>query len=291
MNTFEFEFKSVLMKVLPFKIPKAQNIGLIYQEDKAQYFYNKLHQHEDIQLCTIIKGEGTLIVGDTINDYKTGDVLVIGSNLPHVFKSDATNIKESFMISLFFTERSFGKDFFSLDDFKELTSFFKKSMSGFKLLSNQQKVQERFLSLQNATNLERFIGLFDILRLIEKSKNKTLADFVYPKKYSDNEGKRMREVMDFTIHHYDKNINLNEIASRANMTPNAFCRYFKQRTNKTYFTFLNELRVENACKLLAGNKGLSISEIAYQCGFKNLSNFNRKFKEVKNTTPSKYRKN
>lgn len=279
------------MKVLPFKIPKAQNIGLIYQEDKAQYFYNQLHQHEDIQLCAIIKGEGTLIVGDTINDYKTGDVLIIGSDLPHVFKSDATNIKESFMISLFFTEHSFGKDFFSLDDFKELTSFFKKSMSGFKLLSNQQKIQKRFLSLQNATNLERFIGLFDILRLIERSKNKTLADFVYPKKYSDNEGKRMRDVMDFTIHHYDKNIDLDEISSKANMTPNAFCRYFKQRTNKTYFSFLNELRVEHACKLLTGNKGLSISEIAYQCGFKNLSNFNRKFKEVKNTTPSKYRKN
>lgn len=279
------------MKVLPFKIPKAQNIGLIYQEDKAQYFYNKLHQHEDIQLCTIIKGEGTLIVGDRINDYKTGDVLIIGSNLPHVFKSDATNIKESFMVSLFFTEHSFGKDFFSLDDFKELTSFFKKSMSGFKLLSNQQKVQERFLSLKNATNLERFIGLFDILRLIEKSENKTLADFVYPKKYSDNEGKRMREVMDFTIHHYDKNINLNEIASKANMTPNAFCRYFKQRTNKTYIQFLNELRLEHACKLLLSNKDLSISEIAEKSGFNNISNFNRQFKIVKQLSPTAFKKN
>ena len=279
------------MKVLPFKIPKAQNIGLIYQEDKAQYFYNKLHQHEDIQLCTIIKGEGTLIVGDTINDYKSGDVLVIGSDLPHVFKSDTSIIEESFMISLFFTEDSFGKDFFKLDDFKELNSFFKKSLSGFKLLSNQQKIQKQFLSLQNSSNLDRFIGLFDILKLIKKSKTQALADFVYPKKYTDNEGKRMRDVMDYTIHHYDKNIDLDIIANKANMTPNAFCRYFKQRTNKTYFSFLNELRVENACKLLVGNKGLSISEVAYQCGFKNLSNFNRKFKEVKNTTPSRYRKN
>lgn len=278
------------MKVLPFKIPKAQNLGLIYQEDRGQYFYDKLHQHEDIQLCTIIKGEGTLIVGDTINDYKSGDVLVIGSDLPHVFKSDSSTIEESFMISLFFTEDSFGKDFFKLDDFKELNSFFKKSLSGFKLLSNQQKIQERFLNLQDTNNLDRFIGLFDILRLIKKSKTQALADFVYSKKYTDNEGKRMRDVMDFTINNYGKNIDLDEIANKANMTPNAFCRYFKQRTNKTYFSFLNELRVENACKLLVGNQGLSISEVAYQCGFKNLSNFNRKFKEVKSTTPSKYRK-
>ncbi|WP_342454892.1 helix-turn-helix domain-containing protein [Tenacibaculum sp. L6] len=75
------------------------------------------------------------------------------------------------------------------------------------------------------------------------------------------------------------------------MTPNAFCRYFKQRTNKTYFTFLNELRIENACKLLSSDKSMAISEIAYQCGFNNLSNFNRKFKEVKSMSPSIFRKN
>lgn len=277
------------MKVYPFQIPKAQNIGLIYQEDKESFFYDKLHQHEEIQLCTIVTGEGTLIVGDTINDYKCGDVLVIGSNTPHVFKSDTTNIKESFMISLFFTQQSFGEHFFLLDDFNELAPFFTKSLTGFKLTSNQKEIQQQFLTLQNATNLDRFIGFFEILKSINQSEAQQLSSFIYPKKYTDNEGKRMRNVMDFTIHHYDKNIDLKMIANKANMTPNAFCRYFKQRTNKTYFSFLNELRVENACKLLLSNKGLSVGEIAYQCGFKNLSNFNRKFKEVKGLTPSEYK--
>ncbi|TDQ30330.1 AraC family transcriptional regulator [Tenacibaculum caenipelagi] len=278
------------MKVLPFKIPKTQNIGLIYQEDREQYFYDKLHQHEEIQLCVIVKGEGTLIVGDTINKYISGDVLVIGSNLPHVFKSDASLIKESFMISLFFTKDSFGSNFFLLDDFLELVPFFEKSITGFKLLENRSEVTDLFLSLQNATNLERFIGLLKIMRIIINSKTKELASFIYPKKYTDNEGKRMRDVMDFTINHFNKDIDLYKIAEKANMTPNAFCRYFKQRTNKTYFTFLNELRVENACKLLGSDKSKPISDIAYQCGFNNLSNFNRKFKEVKNMSPSTFRK-
>ncbi|CAA0197544.1 Probable transcriptional regulator, AraC family [Tenacibaculum maritimum] len=278
------------MKVFPFKIPKSRNIGVIYQEDKEHYFYDKLHQHEEIQLCYIHKGEGTLIVGDTINDYKSGDILVIGSNLPHVFKSDTSNIKESFMISLFFTDQSFGKDFFLLDDFTKLASFFKKSLSGFKVLDNRIKLQKLFLDLQNASNLDRFITFFQILKVVNQSKRQQLADFIYPKKYTDNEGKRMSDVMDFTILHFDKSISLEEVANKANMAPNAFCRYFKQRTNKSYFSFLNELRIENACKLLNSNKGLSISEIAYLCGFKNLSNFNRKFKEVKKTTPSKYKK-
>lgn len=278
------------MKVLPFKIPKTQNIGLIYQEDKEPYFYDKLHQHEEIQLSCIIKGEGTLIVGNKINNYKSGDVLVIGSNIPHVFKSDTRNIDESFMISLFFTKDSFGKDFFHLDDFKELASFFKKAANGFKVLSNNKKIKEQFLSFQKSTNLERFIGLFEIIRIIKKSKTKTLTDLVFQKKYSDNQGKRMRAIMDFTINNFYKEISLNDISNKASMTQNAFCKYFKQHTNKTYFTFLNELRIENVCKLLVENNDLSISEIAYHCGFKNLSNFNRKFKEIKNTTPFKYKK-
>ncbi|MEE3999871.1 AraC family transcriptional regulator [Tenacibaculum sp. FZY0031] len=279
------------MKVLPFKIPKTQNIGLIYQEDKEQYFYDKFHQHEEIQLCIIVKGEGTLVVGDTINKYASGDVLVIGSNLPHVFKSDASVIKESFMISLFFTKDSFGKSFFLLDDFKELTPFFEKTTTGIKLLENRETVMNLLLPLQKSTNLDRFIGLLKVLKILVNSKTTELANFIYPKKYTDNEGKRMRNVMDFTMNNFDKNIDLYEIAEKANMTPNAFCRYFKQRTNKTYFTFLNELRIENACKLLVSDKSQPISSIAYRCGFNNLSNFNRKFKEVKNVSPSTFKKN
>lgn len=278
------------MKVLPFKIPKTQNIGLIYQEDKEQFFYDKFHQHEEIQLCAIIEGEGTLVVGDTINKYESGDVLVIGSNLPHVFKSDITSIKESFMISLFFTNDSFGENFFALDDFIELNPFFEKSTVGIKLVENQEEIIKLFLELQEATSFDRFLGLLKILKIIVHSNIKELANYVYPKRYTDNEGKRMRNVMDFTMNNFHKNIGLEEIAEKANMTPNAFCRYFKQRTNKTYFTFLNELRIENACKLLLSENTIAISEIAYQCGFNNLSNFNRKFKEVKILSPSAYRK-
>lgn len=281
------------MKVFPFKIPKIQNIGLIYQEDKEEFFYDKLHQHEEIQICAIINGEGTLIVGDTINDYKSGDILVIGSNLPHVFKSDVSNIKESFMISLFFTKTSFGKFFFELDDFKQLSNFFSKSITGFKLINNNNnndEIKNEFLVLQEKNNLDRFIGFFKILNLLNNAETTPLSNFIYPKKYTDNEGKRMRKIMDYTIHNFDKNIDLESISSEANMTPNAFCRYFKQRTNKTYFTFLNELRIENACKLLSNNNELTISEIAYQSGFKNLSNFNRKFKDYKKIAPRDYRK-
>lgn len=278
------------MKIFPFKIPKAQNIGLIYQEDKEVLFYDKLHQHEEIQLCCIVNGEGTLVVGDTVNSYQSGDVLVIGSNLPHVFKSNSLAVSHSFMISLFFTKDSFGKDFFMLDDFKELLPFFEKSLTGCKVIDKEKTIFNLFLSLQKGGNLTRFMGLIAILQAVSLATTTPLSDFIYPKKYSDNEGKRMRDIMDYTITNFDKNIDLKTIASIANMTPNAFCRYFKQRTNKTYFWFLNELRIENACKLFRTNTELPISEVAYDCGFTNISNFNRQFKKIKGITPSEYRK-
>lgn len=276
------------MKALPFKIPKAKNIGLLYQEDKGVYFYDKFHQHEEIQLCYIINGEGTLIVGDSIEEYKKGDVIVIGGNQPHVFKSDTTSVKKSYMISLFFTEVSFGEQFFKLDDFKEVTSFFNKSKTGFKVLSHKEKLDRLFLKLPKSRDLERFIVFIKIIDVILKAETKSLSSFIYNKNYTDNEGKRMRDIMDYTLTNFNKKIELEEIAEVANMTSNAFCRYFKQRTNKTYFSFLNELRIEKACKLLQ-DKDYLITEISEKSGFKNISNFNRKFKELKGITPSSYR--
>ncbi|CAM1343962.1 AraC family transcriptional regulator [Tenacibaculum amylolyticum] len=278
------------MKALPFKIPKARNLGVIYQEDIGEKFYDTFHQHEEIQISIIIKGTGTLIVGDTIHNYKSSDIFVIGSNLPHVFKSDTTRNDESFMISLFFTQHSFGKDFFHLDDFSALENFFQKSLNGFKITTNNNLLLQYFLSLRDTSSLDRFIIFFKILQELNVLPTETLANFIYPKKYNDNHGKRMQLIMDYTVNNYDSEIDLAVIAAKANMTKNAFCRYFKQRTNKTYFTFLHEFRIENACKLLLDHKDISINEVAYKCGYNSLSNFNRKFLLIKGVTPSRYRK-
>lgn len=276
------------MKVLPFEIPKTKNLGLIYQEDKGDFFYDKLHQHEEIQLCYIVNGEGTLIIGNSINKYQSNDIIVIGGNQAHVFKSDTSLIKDSFMISLFFTKKSFGESFFELDDFKELNAFFNSVKNSFRVLNNKKKLCDLFLKLKKSRDLGKFIVFIKILRLISNSEIKTLSSFIYEKKYTDNEGRRMRDIMDYTLSNFTNKIELHDVADVANMTSNAFCRYFKQRTNKTYFTFLNELRVEKACKLLL-NKDYSIIEVSEKSGFKNISNFNRKFKELKNKTPSAYR--
>jgi AraC-like DNA-binding protein len=90
--------------------------------------------------------------------------------------------------------------------------------------------------------------------------------------------------------YFNTDISLETISEVANMTKNAFCKYFKKRTNKTYFRFLNELRIEHACKLLIDDNDMAIADIAYKSGFKNLSNFNRQFKFIKGINPNKFRK-
>lgn len=277
------------MKILPFKIPKPEQDALIYQEDHELVFFDKFHQHEEIQVSLIAEGKGTLIVGDTINYYSKGDVLVIGSNLPHVFKSEAVENVESQMFTLFFTKEAFGKAFFDLEEMRELKSFFKRAENGFKVTSKSNALQNMFFELKDSSKLQRFILLLKISKVLSKSKYIALSSFIYKKEYSDIEGKRMRDVMEYTMNNYHKNISLERIATTASMTKNAFCKYFKRRTNKTYFNFLNELRIENACRLLLSDKDFTIAEIADKSGFNNISNFNRQFKNVKQIVPSEYR--
>ena len=278
------------MKIFPFVIPKPEQVALVYQEDHEFVFYDKFHQHEEIQISLIVEGEGTLIVGDTINYYKSGDILVIGSNLPHVFKSDIKTNKKSHMLSLFFTEGAFGSDFFSLEELKTLRPFFKRASHGFKVITSKKKLRDLFLKLQKASRISQFISLLNILQIVSKASYQSLSSFIYNKKYSDTEGKRMRAIMEYTMNNFNKNITLDNVATIASMTKNAFCKYFKKRTNKTYFQFLNELKIENACKLLLTNQDYTISEIAEQSGFNNISNFNRQFKSLKQMSPNAFKK-
>jgi len=277
------------LTVLPFKIPKPEKEALVYQEDHEIIFYGQLHQHEEIQISLIVAGSGSLIVGDSIRDYNKNDILIIGENVPHVFRSDINTSSESVMYTLFFTKTSFGKDFFDLSDLSELEQFFHESDYGIRILSKKKGIIKNFKRLIHLNRIERIASFLKILSIILQSKKEPLSSFVYRKKYTEFDGERMNNVFQYAMNHFQESISLDEISGKANMSKNAFCRYFKKRTNKTFFQFLIEIRIEHACKLLYKNQDLSISVISELCGFQNIANFNRKFKELKKMTPSDYR--
>ena len=277
------------MKVLPFKIPKPENDTLVVQEDRAAMLYDKLHQHQEIQISLIKKGEGSFIIGDYVGEFSQGDIFIIGENLPHVFHNDPSD-GEVHMISLFFMKSSYGDHFFNLPEFKSLDPLFQASNMGIQLQDPSEKLTLSMERITLASKLNRFISFMEILRAISKETMMTLSSAIHRKSYGEEEGKRMRDIFEFSINNFDQTISLRQVAGIANMTPNAFCRYFKQRTNKTYINFLLDIRIGNACKLLTKKTDLSIAEISYKSGFNNLTNFNRKFKSIKGITPSEFRR-
>ncbi|KAF2330510.1 AraC family transcriptional regulator [Flavobacterium ginsenosidimutans] len=278
------------MKVFPFKIPKSSEEAFIYQEDCETIFYDKYHQHEEIQISYIKKGEGKILVGDMITEYQKGDIIILGSNLPHVFKSDISESRGmSVMLTVFFTENGFGKDFFNLPELNIVEPFFTAIKNGIQIRDAKPSIIRKFKKFKEADKYDRFILLMSMLKAFSQSDKKHLSNYVFNKPFTDAEGKRMQMVFDFVMTHYQKNITLDEIAQIANMTKNAFCKYFKTRTKKTFFQFLIEIRIEHAAKLLIKNKELSIIEISELSGFNNISNFNRKFKEIKKKTPFEFK--
>lgn len=275
------------MQVRPFQILKPLDENLIVQVDKSQGFYNHLHQHREIQLSLVVKGNGKLLVGDSIHPFNDGDFFAIGSNSPHLFKTEKPD-EHVHMISLFFTSETLGKDFFELSDLKEVSPFFEFIADGFRPLRSQNEIVQLMGQFPEASKLSRIVMFLQLLYLLCDVEKKPLTDFIYPKQTGLLAGERLQVVFDYVLRNFQKDIKLDAIAKLVHMTPNAFCRFFKQRTNKTLFQFLIELRIEHASQLLKQHNDLSIAEIAERSGFNSISNFNRKFKGIKSIKPSQY---
>jgi len=285
------------VKILPFKIPIATGESFWLQEDREFHFYDFLHQHPQIQLSLILESEGQMIAGDFVGTFKPGDIFMLGSNLPHVFRNNPTyytlgGAPQARMNTVFFEWQSFGEKFLSLPELRAVREIIKLSDRGLYFKDPlKTKVGRLIKYLFRTEGMERLIVLLKILNLISNSDD--LSPLASPGLHvalDEAEGKKLSDIYRFTMKEYHRKIPLNEVASVANMTPNSFCRYFRKRTRKSYFDFLIEIRIGHAKKLLQSDD-LSISQICFECGFNNISNFNRKFKEVSAVTPTEFRRN
>jgi AraC-like DNA-binding protein len=283
------------MRVVPFTVPHIAREAFRWQEDRVPHFYDQLHQHPETQIMLILKSEGTLIAGDYVGRFAPGDVFLIGSGQPHVFRNDEVHYREgtseAHAISLYFREEYAGQDFWQLEEMTSIRLFLAKADKGFKLAGPERMdVYKRLLDLHKLQGLEKLISFLTILKIFATSENLTpLAVTSHPRHYSATEEKRMNDIIHFTFRESHRKISIHEVAQIANLSDEAFCRYFKSRTLKTYSGFLNEVRISNACKLLITGQE-SIEQVCYQAGFNNLSHFNRTFKKITGKTPSSYTK-
>ena len=283
------------MKIVKFTIPVEIDNSFHLQEDKLPHFYEHLHRHTEVQITWVLNGEGTLIVGNNMQPFNSGDLFVIGANQPHLFRNDpsyfvASNRKSIHSLNIFFNSTGFISQLLAFPEMGSIKKFV--ISSGFGMQASEidaAKLSEYFLKIRNSTagfRLAYFIEMLQVMANLKKWKYLSTESFEYA--ITDIEGLRMNDIYRYTMDHFTKDITLAEIAAVSYLTPQSFCRYFKKHTTKTYINFLNEVRINEARKRFMEMNFDSIATVAYQSGFNNVISFNRVFKSIVGKTPSEF---
>lgn len=280
------------MKPIFKKVDSKSEEAFVARIDEFAQFYNKWHFHPELELTHIVKGRGTRFVGDNIEFFQDGDLILIGSNLPHVWKNQNKESELSVARVVQFLPNFMGDDILKLVEFKNIQKLLIKSSFGLKIEGEVKVLILGFLNKLFKTEdpLERIILIIKMLDCLGTSDetipiSKSLFLVELDKQNKD----RLNRVIDYTITNFASKIMLEDVASISNMSVSNFCKFFKVRVKKTYVQYLTEVRIGMSCKMLIENQ-LSINRIAYDSGFVNISNFNRAFKLNKNMTPFSYRK-
>ncbi|MEJ7738497.1 MAG: AraC family transcriptional regulator [Chitinophagaceae bacterium] len=265
-------------------------------QNKGPNFYNQWHFHPEIELIYIHKGRGTRFIGNNVSRFASNELMLIGSNLDHMWRCDPEYFlkgsKLKAEVTVIYFHRDFlGDRFFNSPELKSINSLLEKAKQGIKITGNTRyQLKDLIAKLSDARGLERIVILLTILDKISTTKEKKFINSMYhPVKFEEAEATRLNKIFHHTLTNFQNKISLIEIASVANLSPKAFCRYFKSKTRKTYYNFLLEIRVAHACNLLL-EKDMTVYEVCYESGFNNLSNFNRYFRKIMNNTPLGYKK-
>jgi len=262
----------------------------------TSYLDSPFHFHPNCELVYIEEGYGKKVIGDNISNFNEGDVLLMGPDLPHILTNDDDFYRgnkrlRSKAIVIYFSPLILD-NLLRPNSLVSLNTLIKRSRRGLSVTGRTKEiVGEKILEMAQQEDISQFITFLSILDILIGSKEtKYLSSDKFVNTYNEKDTGRINAVYRFLMHNFKKDIQLEEVAGIAHLAPTAFCRFFKQRTKKTFSAFLNELRIRHACELL-NNPELSITEISSLSGYHNATNFNKFFKEITGLTPTSFRKN
>jgi hypothetical protein len=281
------------MRAIFEQISASDERSIRYRQFSNTRFDAPFHFHPALELTYIEHGQGRRLVGRQVANFESGDLVLLGPNLPHTWLTDPSDVTgqqaQAWVIQ--FQHDFAGPKFWEMPEMNAIRSLLQKAGAGILVKGSvRQAVAEKMKNGLNASPLQQFLHVIEILQMIALSDKVEKIDpqFLHfvP---SAAETERFQRVYAYLIAHYQQDIRLEQMAAVANLTPSSFCRYFKKITRKTLVDVLTEFRVKHASQLLIST-GKSVAEICFESGFGNVSYFNQEFKKAMGCNPLAYKK-
>lgn len=282
------------MDPICFKVPRLREETVRVESWDLPYFYDSVHYHEECQLTYILEGQGIFLVGEQWESFSEGDLILIGKNTPHVLMHDKMYYEgnaslHARAISIFFSKDTFHQVFNQIPETTKMEEFLEQAQFGIRFKHQEaRRIGGDMKQLVKLRHVPRIILFMKILDLISRSPHGEFISSSIPNVSGKEDNLKLKKIFDFITKNFEKRITLQEVAELINLTPTAFCRFFKLRTNKTFSQFLIEVRINQACKMLS-NGNFNVTETFFSCGYNNSSNFHRHFRQHTGLTPSEYK--
>jgi AraC-like DNA-binding protein len=257
-------------------------------------FDGPYHFHPEYELTCIIKGAGKRYVGSHMEDFFAGDLVLLGPSLPHCWKLGQQSMQQgdAGAIVIQFNENFLGEEFFTKPELLEIKRLFQRSGSGISFSGKTQSEVNELLNVltSKGSNFDKMMVLLDVLQRLAVSNEYTLLDQHQSiAERSPAEQERINPVFAYLVENFRNPVSLDAAAGIANMTPNAFCKYFKKITRKTFMETIIDYRLNYATQQLV-QTDKPISEISFESGFGDVSHFYKMFKTKMSMSPLNYRK-
>ena len=272
------------MEIVPIH---KEDLFIILNHPNAKFDY-PVHYHPEYEINLVMGCTGTRVVGDSEEAFGPVDLVMVGPSLPHAWKSkDVTN----HVITIQFSQELSQYPMLSKRIFAPIRQLLQDAENGLSFEGpEQESIKEQIISLTRMQGFQSVTAFLNILSTMANANRKRLVSGLFESDLgSSTKSRRIAKVCEYIDQNLDKDLSLAEVAALVNMSESAFSHFFKKRTGLSYINYVNNQRIAKACTLLSDTT-LSASEICYDCGFNNKSNFIRIFRKKKNMTPIEYRK-